>query len=90
MEKRPVSTEQLETMLNRIQHDLRAAGERELPSRAVGEAVMTELKKADQVAYVRFASVYRDFQDISDFQDEVTRLKTELEGPKRPGRGGKP
>ena len=81
LEKRPVSTEMLETMMNRIQHDLRATGERELPSRTVGETVMKELKKVDQVAYVRFASVYRDFQDISEFSEEIARLKIELEGP---------
>lgn len=77
LEKRPVSTEELETILNHIQHDLRATGERELPSRVVGEAVMKQLKEVDQVAYVRFASVYRDFQDISEFQDEIARLRTE-------------
>lgn len=77
LEKRPVSTEDLETILNHIQHDLRATGERELPSRVVGEAVMKQLKDVDQVAYVRFASVYRDFQDISEFQDEIARLRTE-------------
>lgn len=77
LEKRPVSTEELETILNHIQHDLRATGERELPSRVVGEAVMRRLKDVDQVAYVRFASVYRDFQDISEFQDEIARLRTE-------------
>ena len=77
LEKRPVSTEELETILNHIQHDLRATGERELPSRLVGEAVMKQLKDVDQVAYVRFASVYRDFQDISEFQDEIARLRTE-------------
>ena len=80
LEKRPVSTEQRETMINRIQHGLRETGERELPSRVIGEAVMTELKKVDHVAYVRFASVYRDFQDINEFSDEVARLKVELEG----------
>lgn len=80
LEKRPVSMEMLETMMNRIQHDLRATGERELPSRTVGETVMKELKKIDQVAYVRFASVYRDFQDISEFSEEIARLKIELEG----------
>ena len=60
-------------------HQLRSAGERELPSRVVGEAVMTELKRIDAVAYVRFASVYRDFQDVSEFQREIQKLKTELE-----------
>lgn len=77
LEKRPVSLEEVETLVNFIQHDLRATGERELPSRSIGEAVMEQLKKVDQVAYVRFASVYRDFQDISQFQDEVAKLKTE-------------
>lgn len=81
LEKRPVSVEQRETILNHIQHELRASGERELPSRTIGEAVMTQLKKIDQVAYVRFASVYRDFQDISEFQDEIAKLKTELKEP---------
>ena len=77
LEKRPVSTEALEELVNQVQHDLRATGERELPSRTVGETVMKRLKEVDQVAYVRFASVYRDFQDISEFQDEIQRLKTE-------------
>ena len=81
LEKRPVSVEDLETIINHIQHDLRATGERELPSRAIGEAVMKRLKEVDQVAYVRFASVYRDFQDISEFQDEIAKLKTELDEP---------
>ena len=79
LEKRPVSTEEIETSINQIMHQLRSAGERELPSRAVGEAVMTELKRIDAVAYVRFASVYRDFQDVSEFQCEIQKLKTELE-----------
>ena len=81
LEKRPVSVEDLETIVTHILHDLRATGERELPSRAIGEAVMAQLKKIDQVAYVRFASVYRDFQDISEFQDEIIRLKTEFDPP---------
>ncbi len=79
LEKRPVSLEELETIIGRILHALRATGERELPSRVIGEAVMKELKDVDQVAYVRFASVYRDFQDISAFQDEIAKLKTERE-----------
>ena len=79
LEKRPVSTEEIETSINQIMHQLRSAGERELPSRVVGEAVMTELKRIDAVAYVRFASVYRDFQDVSEFQREIQKLKTELE-----------
>ena len=75
LEKRPVSVEEIESAISHIMHRLRSSGERELPSRAVGEAVMQELRKIDGVAYVRFASVYRDFQDVSEFQDEIRRLK---------------
>ena len=74
LEKRPVSIESIEACINRIKHSLRATGERELPSRQVGEAVMEELRKLDQVAYVRFASVYRSFQDINEFKAEIDRL----------------
>jgi len=74
LEKRPVSVEQIDSALNRIKHELRSTGERELPSRMVGEAVMRELRKMDGVAYVRFASVYRDFQDVSEFQEEIQKL----------------
>lgn len=76
LEKRPVSTEILESALHRVMHRLRSAGERELPSRKVGELVMEELKEIDDVAYVRFASVYRDFQDIAEFQAEIAKLTT--------------
>lgn len=79
LEKRPVSIEEIDSALNRITHRLRATGERELPSREVGEAVMEELRTLDGIAYVRFASVYRDFQDISEFQVEIQKLNTELE-----------
>ena len=79
LEKRPVDTEVVETSINRILHELRSSGEREVPSRLVGETVMKELKRVDVVAYVRFASVYRDFQDVSEFQDEISKLKLELE-----------
>ena len=89
LEKRPVSTEALEELVNQIEHDLRATGERELPSRTVGETVMKRLKAVDQVAYVRFASVYRDFQDISEFQDEIQRLKTEQQANEAAS-GGQP
>jgi transcriptional repressor NrdR len=79
LEKRPVSIEEIEAALTHIMHKLRATGERELPSRIVGEAVMDELRKLDAVAYVRFASVYRDFQDVSEFQEEIRRLTREIE-----------
>ncbi len=78
LEKRPVGVEQIEAALNRITHRLRSTGERELPSRRVGEEVMTELRELDGVAYVRFASVYRDFQDVSEFQAEIQKLKSDL------------
>ncbi len=74
LEKRPVSTEEIEQSINRIKHRLRATGERELKSMAVGEEVMTELRKLDEVAYVRFASVYRSFQDLNEFKEEIDRL----------------
>ena len=76
LEKRPVDREDVENAINRILHKLRTTGERELPSRDVGEAVMAELRKLDGVAYVRFASVYRDFQDVQDFSEVVRDLKT--------------
>lgn len=75
LEKRPVAVEQVEAAVTKICHKLRATGERELPSRVIGEEVMEALRELDQVAYVRFASVYRDFQDISQFSDEIARLQ---------------
>lgn len=80
LEKRPVSREDVENAINRIKHKLRTTGERELPSRAVGEAVMAELRNMDGVAYVRFASVYRDFQDVEDFSEVVRDLSTVRDG----------
>ena len=74
LEKRPVAMEQIEGAISSIKHALQAAGEREVPSRVVGEQVMQRLSELDKVAYVRFASVYRSFQDISEFQDELNRL----------------
>lgn len=83
LEKRPVSTEEVESAITQIKQGLQALGERELPSREIGEQVMEKLHALDQVAYVRFASVYRSFQDISEFRAELDRL----EGPAR-GRDG--
>ena len=74
LEKRPVPVEQVESAINRIMHNLRSTGERELPSLRVGEEVMKELRRMDGVAYVRFASVYRDFQDVSEFEKEIKSL----------------
>lgn len=77
LEKRPVETESIEAAISRIQHRLQACGEREIPSRQIGEWVMDELCSLDQVAYVRFASVYRSFQDVSEFRDAIERLEQE-------------
>ena len=76
-EKRPVPSDAIETAVGRIKRRLIQTGEREIASRAVGEAVMEELRHLDQVAYVRFASVYRKFEDVSEFRDEVERLESE-------------
>ncbi|MFT2110889.1 transcriptional regulator NrdR [Marinomonas sp. 2405UD68-3] len=78
IEKRPVSMEEIETSITRIKEKMQATGERELPSMWLGEAVMDELKLLDQVAYVRFASVYRSFKDISEFRDEIERLENSV------------
>ena len=77
LEKRPVSVDQIETALTHIKTRLRATGEREIPSLQVGEEVMRELRALDPVAYVRFASVYRDFQDVSEFTEEIRKLVKE-------------
>lgn len=74
LEKRPVSTEDVEAAISRIRHNLQAMGEREIPSRVIGEKVMDELRQLDQVAYVRFASVYRSFQDVEEFRREIDSL----------------
>jgi transcriptional repressor NrdR len=76
LQKRPVEQEKIESALERITHRLRALGEREVRSRQIGEFVMDELRHLDEVAYVRFASVYRSFQDIEAFRDEVDKLRT--------------
>ena len=77
LEKRPVSVEDIEAVIVQIKHTLRATGERELKSLVLGELVMDHLKALDQVAYVRFASVYRSFEDLSEFRDEIERLEAE-------------
>ncbi|RPG49163.1 MAG: transcriptional regulator NrdR [Gammaproteobacteria bacterium TMED1] len=74
LEKRPVSLEQIELTLNKIKYQLRAMGEREVQTRAVGELVMEALRDLDEVAYVRFASVYRSFQDVNEFRREIEKM----------------
>ena len=75
LEKRPVDTDRVEAAIQHIQHRLRACGEREVGATRLGEWVMDELRGLDQVAYVRFASVYRSFQDVNAFREEVERLQ---------------
>lgn len=83
LEKRPVDLETIESTINRIKHELRATGEREVKTRDIGELVMNELRELDDVAYVRFASVYRSFQDINEFKEEIERMgKGKLERAK--------
>jgi transcriptional repressor NrdR len=71
LRKRPVSVEQLDAALDRIRDKLLASGARELPSNRLGELVMRELKRIDKVAYVRFASVYRSFEDVDEFRQLI-------------------
>ncbi len=73
-EKRPISVEVLEKLVDRIEQKLQEGGEREIPSQAIGEKIMQELQSLDQVAYVRFASVYRSFKDVNEFMNEVKEL----------------
>jgi transcriptional repressor NrdR len=73
-EKRPVSVEQLEALATGIERTLQELGEKEIPSSTVGELVMERLKALDEVAYVRFASVYRSFRDIEEFMEELEEL----------------
>lgn len=77
LEKRPVNTEAVEDAISRIRHRLRASGDREVPSRLLGEWVMEALAQLDKVAYVRFASVYRSFEDVSAFREVIDRLENE-------------
>ena len=78
LQKRPVASYDVDSAVREIINDLRRSGEREVPSRQVGELVMRELKKLDQVAYVRFASVYRKFEDVQAFLEEIARLEHDL------------
>ncbi|GMQ47287.1 transcriptional regulator NrdR [Vibrio sp. 10N] len=75
LEKRPVSADAIELAISHIESQLRATGEREVPSEMIGNLVMTQLKELDKVAYIRFASVYRSFEDIREFGEEIARLE---------------
>ncbi len=78
LQKRPVGSDTVDGIVERIIKKLRTSGERELPSRRIGEWIMAELKPIDQVAYVRFASVYQRFEDVRDFREEVERLERDI------------
>ncbi|WP_074013362.1 transcriptional regulator NrdR [Candidatus Sodalis sp. SoCistrobi] len=75
LEKRPVKSDDVEMAINHIKSQLRATGEREVTSKMIGNLVMDALKKLDKVAYIRFASVYRSFEDIREFGEEIARLQ---------------
>ncbi|MCD2452189.1 transcriptional regulator NrdR [Methylicorpusculum oleiharenae] len=75
LEKRPVGSDAIEAAINRIKKELMAKGEREVTANELGEKVMRELSELDHVAFVRFASVYRSFQDISEFTDMINHLQ---------------
>mgnify|MGYP000497864788 CR=1 FL=1 len=78
LEKRPVSVESIELCINKVKSALRATGEREVSSEMLGNTIMEQLKMLDKVAYVRFASVYRSFEDIKEFGEEIARLGHEI------------
>ena len=92
VEKRPVSTDQLEDLVGAVEARLQALGEKEIPSSAVGEDVMRRLRELDEVAYVRFASVYRSFRDIAEFMTELKDLLDEStrHPARKRDRAGKP
>jgi transcriptional repressor NrdR len=85
LEKRPVATEAVEAAISRILKRIHLTGEREVPARQIGEWVMDELRELDQVAYVRFASVYRSFQDVSAFREVIDGLEQSQSGVQPPG-----
>lgn len=74
LEKRPVSVEQIDEMLMQVMHQIRSTGEREVDASLIGEQVMNALSQLDEIAYIRFASVYRRFTDLEAFQKEIARL----------------
>ena len=83
LHKRPVPTEFVDQAVDRVVGHVLARGEREIASRQIGELVMQELYKLDKVAYIRFASVYRSFQDVSDFRDALKEVEAPRKRPRR-------
>jgi transcriptional repressor NrdR len=82
-QKRPVSLDQLEEVADRIERHLQELGEKEVPTSVIGEKIMKELARLDEVAYVRFASVYRSFKDLGEFMSELKELISEKKGSKK-------
>ncbi|MFT6046422.1 MAG: transcriptional repressor NrdR [Arenicella sp.] len=87
LEKRPVDSGQIDQILHRVKRNLLTCGEREVDARDIGELIMNELRDVDQVAYVRFASVYLSFQDVDAFNEEIKRLQEETLRGRRATRG---
>ncbi len=85
--KRPVLQKQMDTMTDEIEAAVHALGKAEIPSKEIGELVIAKLREADEVAYIRFASVYRDFQDMNEFLDELKKLR-KVKSPARPKESG--
>ena len=84
LHKRPVPTEYVDASIQRIVQQVLSLGEREIPARQIGELVMDELRKLDKVGYIRFASVYRSFQDVADFRDAIKEVEAPVRRSKRP------
>ncbi len=82
-EKRPVGVEDLERIVDKVEQTLQECGDREIPTSKIGETVMKELHELDEVAYVRFASVYRQFKDINQFMDELKDILGEKKAPRK-------
>lgn len=77
-EKRPISAEDIEKIVDEVEANLRKSGASEISSKEIGELVIKKLKKVDKIAYIRFASVYRQFADISDFENELSKLSSKF------------
>lgn len=86
LHKRPVPTQYVDAAIERIEQKILSLGEREIGSRVIGEMVMCELKKMDDVAYIRFASVYEDFQRVDEFREKILEMERPARKPRRPAR----
>lgn len=82
LRKRPVSAEAIDAAVHRIEEKIRSTGEREVASSHIGELVMRELKRLDKIAYIRFASVYKSFEDVAEFQDAIAEVGRERKAKK--------